>query len=103
MMMGWYGHDMGAWAWALMGLFWIVIIGLVVLCIVTLMTTLTRPGRRPEGGGSDRDNSGNSGDFHAETPTDILDRRFARGEIDEETFLAHRAALASPPRHLDHS
>ena len=100
-MMGWYGHDMGAWAWTLMGLFWIVIIGLVVLCIMTLVTTLTRRGHRTEDGGSDRENSGNSGDSHAETATDILDRRFARGEIDEETFLAHRAALTSPRRHVD--
>ena len=29
-MMGWYRHDMGGWAWTFMGLFWIVIIGLVV-------------------------------------------------------------------------
>ena len=100
-MMGWYGHDMGAWAWTFMGLFWLIIIGLVVLCIVTLVTTLTHRGRHSEEADSRREGSGNSRDSGAETATDILDRRFARGEIDEETFLAHRAALTSPRRHVD--
>lgn len=89
-MMGWYRHDMGAWAWTLMGLFWLVIIALVALCTVAVLTMRSR-------GGS----SGDHGDSRDETATDILDRRFARGEIDEETFLAHRAALTSPRRHID--
>jgi putative membrane protein len=107
-MMGWYRHDMGARAWTFMGLFWIVIIGLVVVCIVTLVTTLAHRGSYRENSGSYRENSGNyrenSGndrDSRDQTATDILDRRFAQGEIDEETFLAHRAALTSPRRDVD--
>ena len=100
-MMGWYRHNMGAWAWTLMGLFWIVILGLVVLCIVTLVTTLAHRGSHRENSHSYRENSSNSRDSRDETATDILDRRFARGEIDEETFLAHRAALTSPRHHVD--
>ena len=30
-----------------------------------------------------------------DSPEEILDRRFARGEIDEQTYTAQRAALAS--------
>jgi putative membrane protein len=100
-MMGWYRHDMGARAWTFMGLFWIVIIGLVVVCIVTLVTTLAHRGSYRENSGSYRENSGNDRDSRDQTATDILDRRFARGEIDEETFLAHRAALTSPRRDVD--
>jgi putative membrane protein len=35
-----------------------------------------------------------SGPASSETPEEILDRRFARGEIDVETYQAQRAALS---------
>jgi putative membrane protein len=92
-MMGWYGHGMSAWAWTFMGLFWVVAIGLIVLCTVAVLTARSHVGDPRDRGGSSQD----------ESATDILDRRFARGEIDEETFQAHRAALTSPRRHVDDS
>jgi putative membrane protein len=82
-MMGWYGGGMGAGAWMFMGLFWLVALGLIIWAVVRLL-----PGRDSGSG-----HSGSSAE--AETPEAILDRRFARGEIDLETYQAQRAALAS--------
>lgn len=75
-MMGWYGGGMGFGAWMFMGVFWLVLIGVIIWAVVRLL-----PGR--------------SGDLVAgrETPEEILDRRFARGELDLETYQVQRAAL----------
>ena len=75
-MMHWYGDGMYAVVWLFMGLFWLVILGLAVVLVVRLMST----------GGATRWRSG-------ERPLDILDRRFARGEVDLETYQAQRTAL----------
>jgi putative membrane protein len=75
-MMGWYGGGMGWAAWVGMGLFWLVLIGLILFLVVRLL---------PDG--SDRRGE------KRETPEEILDRRFARGEVDIETYRAQRAAL----------
>jgi putative membrane protein len=78
MMGGWYGGGMGYGAWTFMGLFWVILLGVVIWAIVRLL-----PGHRDASGGQ------------AESAEEILDRRFARGEIDLETYQAQRAALAS--------
>lgn len=100
-MMGWHRHGMDAWAWTFLGLFWVVIIGLVVLCTVAVLTARTVGYTRDLRA---RDHDGSSGD-HDDSRDDsaiaILDRRFARGEMDERTFRAHRSALTSPPRRVD--
>ena len=76
-MMGWYGHGAGWGAWLGMGAFWLALLALIVFLIVRLLPSRDRPaGSAPE------------------PPEDILDRRFARGEIDEQTYAAQRAALA---------
>jgi putative membrane protein len=77
-MMGWYGGGMSLWAWLFMGTFWIALLTLIVWLVVRLLPT----GSRPAGG-------------DLESPEDILDRRFARGEIDEPSYAAQRAALAA--------
>jgi putative membrane protein len=82
-MMGWYGGGMGAGAWMFMGVFWLVLLGLIIWAVVRLL-----PGRDSGAGGR---GSGAA----AETPEEILDRRFARGEIDLETYQTQRAALVS--------
>jgi putative membrane protein len=81
-MMGGYGNGIG-WGWPfLMGLFWLVLLGVIIYLVVRLL---------PSGGsGAGRP----SGPPATETPEDILDRRFARGEIDLETYQVQRAALA---------
>jgi putative membrane protein len=76
-MMGWYGPGMGAGAWLFMSLFWIALLVLVVW----LVTRLLPYRHRPSASGLD-------------SPEEILDRRFAQGEIDEETYRAQRATLA---------
>ncbi len=75
-MMGWYGMGAG-WAWLGMGLFWLVLLGVILYTVVRLL---------PSGGSSRRDRD-------PESPEEILDRRFARGDIDIETYQAQRAAL----------
>ena len=86
-MMGWYGNGLGGAApfmWVGMGLFWIVLIGFVVLLVVRLL---------PGGSGSQP-----APEVQARAAADsaeqILDRMFATGEIDEETYRARRGALS---------
>lgn len=78
MMGGWYNHSMGWGAWLGMGAFWLLLLALIVFLVVRLFPSNDR---RDIGAGT-------------ESPEDILDRRFARGEIDEQTYAAQRAALA---------
>lgn len=75
-MMGWYG-GMGLGAWLFMGGFWVLLLVLIVWLVVRLL-----PGR----GGPEP---------ARQTPEEILDARFARGELDENEYAAARAALAA--------
>jgi putative membrane protein len=77
-MMGWYGGGMGLAAWLFMGLFWVALLALILWLVVRLLPA--------------RDRLAPSG---YDSPEEILDRRFARGEIDEPTYTAQRAALAN--------
>jgi putative membrane protein len=78
-MMAWYGGGMGLLGWLAMGLFWLLLLGLIVWLVVRLL-----PG---SGGGTTRD--------VGESALEILDRRLASGEIDLEAWKAHRAALVA--------
>ncbi len=82
--MGGYGGGMG-WGWPFaMGIFWLILLGVILYLVVRLL---------PAGGSGAAGDHG-SGSPARETPEEILDRRFARGEIDLETYQAQRAALA---------
>ncbi len=76
-MMG-YGWGMGFAGWIFMALFWIVVVGGVVWAVVALL-----PGSR----------AGVRG--RRETPEEILDRRFALGELDAEQYRRAREELAA--------
>jgi len=76
-MMG-YGWGMGVAGWIFMGLFWVVVIGLVVWAVVALLP------------GSQNRSSG-----RAESPQEILDRRFALGELTAEQYRQARDELAA--------
>ena len=77
-MMGWYGGGVGTGMWLFMGLFWLALLVLIVWLLIQLWS----PSSRRVQGGHD-------------SPEEILDRRFARGEIDEPTYAAARAMLAN--------
>ena len=74
--MGWYGGGVGPLGWLAMGLFWLILLGLIVWLVTRLL---------PASGGTTRPTG--------ESPLDILDRRLAMGEIDLDTWQAQRAAL----------
>jgi len=77
--MGWGG--MGFGGMIAMILFWVVLIAAIVWAVSRLLPGRQAPSGAPSSG--------------QETPEDILDRRYARGEIDLETYQAQRAALAA--------
>lgn len=73
---------MGWASWLLMGTFWVLLLGLIVWLVVRLLPSADRRGAEPR----------------TDSPEDILDRRFALGEIDEQTYNTQRAALATHRR-----
>ena len=76
MMNHWY-DSMGAGDWFLMSVFWVALIALIVWAIAHLF-----PGH-----------SGRDSTDLAERPEEILDRRFAAGEIDAGTYDSLRGKL----------
>lgn len=92
-MMGIYGGGMGGGLWILMGLFWIVLIAVIIWLVVRLLSS---DGSRTESQVPTSPSSAVTtahGPAAQESPVEILDRRFARGELDLETYQAHRSAL----------
>jgi putative membrane protein len=81
-MMGWY-HDGTGWGgWLVMTIAMVAFWALVVLAVVALFRGATnRPESAPH-----------------QDPMDILDQRFARGEIDEDEYHARAAALRTSAR-----
>lgn len=84
-MMGWYGN--GGWwpaGMIFMGLFWVA---LIVGAVVAVMRLTQRPDAGSQGG--------------VESARQILDRRFASGQIDAEQYAQARRVLEG--RSLDDS
>lgn len=80
-MMGWYGS--GAWGWAgwlVMTLVMVAFWGLVIWGLVAIFR------------GSSRDTD-TATPSHGRDPMEILDERFARGEIDAEEYRARQDVL----------
>jgi putative membrane protein len=75
-MMDWYGGGMGSLGMLAMGLFWFILLGLIVWLVVRLLPSSEEPTRA-----------------RGESALEILDRRLASGEIDLETWQAQRSAL----------
>jgi putative membrane protein len=78
-MMGWYGGGMGLGGWLFMGAFGVLLLVVIVWLVATLVP------------GGDRTASGPA----RQTPEEILATRFARGEIDEQAYVAARSALSA--------
>jgi putative membrane protein len=81
-MMGWYGNGMGTGMLLGMGVFWLVLLGLIIWLVLQLL---------PRSGGGSVPATG-------ESAVEILDRRMASGELDTETWRAQRSALLSAQR-----
>lgn len=87
-MMG-YGYGMGAGGWIAMTIFWV---GLITLVVWALSRAL------PTGSGWGADTApqrGGARDVATDSAEDILDRRFAAGELDEDSYRSMRATLRS--------
>lgn len=85
-MMGYgFGPAWGMGSWIGMGVGMLVFWGLVVFAVIALVRWSS--GERP--GWPRRSNGASS----SPTGREILDQRFARGEIDEAEYRARRAAL----------
>ena len=76
-MMGWYGGGMGSFGWLGMGVFWLILLGLIVWLVVRLLPGSSDVTARSTG----------------ESALEILDRRLASGQIDTQAWQAQRAAL----------
>jgi len=87
-MMGWYGSGMSGGLWVFMGLFWVVLIAAIIWLVVRLLPSGARTGGTP---------AVPAGSVSPPLPSsmDVLDGRLAHGEIDLETYQAHRAALVA--------
>lgn len=81
-MMGGYGSGMGAGGWVLMALFWVLLLALIFWAVVRLLPR-----------------SDNADPSTQSTPEEILDRRFASGELDVETYQTQRNALVAARSH----
>lgn len=87
-MMGWYGSGTSGAPWIFMGLFWIVLIAAIIWLVVRLLPSNARTGATSA-------ITAGSVSSTLPSPLDVLDRRLAHGEIDLETYQAHRAALVA--------
>ncbi len=89
-MMGWYDGGGGSLAplmWMGMGLFWLGLIAVIIFLVIRLLP----------GSGSGQAPAKPHVPA-AESPEQILDRLFALGEIDEQTYRSRRTALAEMRR-----
>jgi putative membrane protein len=78
-MMGWYGDGPGWAGWVVMTLMMLAFWGLLVLGGIVLYRSLNRDERRADAPGADAEQ--------------LLDERFARGEIDAEDYRQRRELL----------
>ena len=92
-MMRLYGGGMGSGLWILMGLFWIGLI-VAIIWLATRLVPSNGPASGPVAAQQPTSALPPARRFAAyESPVEILDRRFAQGEIDREIYQAHRAVL----------
>ncbi len=78
-MMG-YGWGMGVGGWIAMSVFWVALLALIGWAVARAF-----PGGGNRGSAAPRQ----------ETPEEVLDRRYAAGELDTESYQSMRAALNS--------
>jgi len=81
----WGGHMGGHWGGGFLGPVYMIVIFAVVIALVVLLVRWLgdAPGRH----------DGHRGTTHRQTPLDILEERFARGEVEAEEFEKRRKLL----------
>ncbi|MEU5010881.1 SHOCT domain-containing protein [Streptomyces sp. NPDC021749] len=90
----WYWNG-GGWIWmAFMPLVWIVLIGLVVWAVIHLVHRSTGAGTGIGTGTGTGTGTGPREGHRWESPQEILDRRFASGEIDADAYSEAKKRLA---------
>lgn len=77
----WMGTGGGIWAFAHMA-FWLVLLAAIVIGVFAMLRSV-RPGS----------NGGDSGNAPP-TALDLLDQRYARGEIDRDDYLQRKRDIA---------
>ncbi len=83
--MGWYGGGMTGFAWLGMGLFWLVLLGLIVWLVLRLL-----PGKGQAASSAPMNPPAASG---VDPALAVLDHRLAAGEVDLEGYRTIRAAI----------
>lgn len=86
LMGGWYHDGVGWGGWIMMTLAMVAFWGAVAFVVVALFRSTSNSGRTDRIGRRQRG------------PLEILDERFARGEIDEDEYYARRATLRAAER-----
>lgn len=81
--MMWWNDGLGWGGWIVMTLFMVAFWGLVIFGIVAVFRGLNGGGQSPA-------------PRHERGPQQILDERFARGEIDADEYRARQQVLRSP-------
>ena len=76
-MMGWYGGGMAVLGMLGMGVFWLILLGLIIWLVVRLLPGSNGGITRPSG----------------DAALEILDPRLASGQIDLEAWQSQRGAL----------
>ncbi|HEX6872016.1 MAG TPA: hypothetical protein VF163_13025 [Micromonosporaceae bacterium] len=75
-----YGYWSGWWGWMmLMPLFWVAVIAVATWAVIRFAQRPSEPSVQPP---------------PRQTPQEILDRRFASGDIDVDTYVQARDQLA---------
>ena len=84
------GHDWGL-GWGGMWFGWLLVTGFTVAVVILIvwLIRLSAPASRFNTGAAERDP-------HVESALDILQARYARGEISKEEYLDVRATLLRP-------
>lgn len=89
----WNGTGHGMWPWGIMmGLFWLLVVGIVIFLVVYLARQWGEGPPQTAGGPP---GGGEPPEPRRESPREILDRRYAAGEIDREEYEQRKADLES--------
>ncbi len=82
-----YGHHMGVGGWVLSIFVTLGVVALAVFLVITVLNNQNGPAARSAGADSGT---------RRESAREVLDRRFASGEIDEEEYRRIRQTLSDP-------